>query len=92
MCNQSHAPLQEAHEHKRKAEQFLQGSVTQSPNQGSPMQKVRPSFLKSLDTNGMSMVFFEYEGVMKVMRMIENAAQESELPATVRNPCTHLCG
>ena len=36
------------------------------------------SFLKSLDINGMSMVFFEYEGVMKVMRMIENAAQEME--------------
>lgn len=35
-------------------------------------------FLKQLDSNGMTVVFMKYEGVMKVMRMIENSAQKME--------------
>jgi len=36
------------------------------------------AFLKRLNPTEMQMVFIEYDGVMKVMRMIEECAQQME--------------
>jgi hypothetical protein len=36
------------------------------------------AFLKRLNSTEMQMVFIEYDGVMKVMRMIEECAQQME--------------
>lgn len=36
------------------------------------------AFLKRLNSTEMQMVFIEYDGVMKVMRMIEECAQKME--------------
>lgn len=36
------------------------------------------AFLKQLNSTEMQMVFVQYEGVMKVMRMIEEYAQQME--------------
>lgn len=36
------------------------------------------AFLKRLNPNQMTLVFIQYEGVMKVMRMIDDLAQQLE--------------
>jgi hypothetical protein len=36
------------------------------------------AFLKRLNSNEMTTLFIQYEGVMKVMRMMEDSAQEME--------------
>lgn len=36
------------------------------------------AFLKRINSNEMTIIFMQYEGVMKVMRMVEDCAQEME--------------
>ncbi len=44
----------------------------------SPYLDALMAFLKRLNPTEMQMVFMKYEGVMKVMRMIEDCAQQME--------------